>query len=152
MFLHVSLILFTVGCWYPSMPCRSLGGSPGPHPGGKLRGLARGVSRPTPSGVSRPRPGGVSQHVLRQTPPQQMATAAGSTHPTGMHSLSQWSSLHGKNYSVVIYLTILPLYSRWLTINNTRTINVLIYNWPLFHTLKSLELNHSLSIVRYVSY
>ena len=32
--------------WYPSMPCRS----PGPHPGGSLRGLARGVSRPTPRG------------------------------------------------------------------------------------------------------
>ena len=107
------------------------GGSPGPHPVGSLG----------------PGLGDVSQHVLRQTPPQQMATAAGGTHPTGMHSLSQWSLLHGKNYSVVIYLTILPLYSRWLTINNTRTINVLIYNWPLFHTLKSLELNHSLSIV-----
>ena len=26
------------------------GGSPGPHPGGKLRGLARGVSRPRPRG------------------------------------------------------------------------------------------------------
>ena len=69
MFLHVSVILFTGG-WYPSMHCRSPGPhsggklrglagggvSPGPHPGGKLRGLAwgRGVSRPTPRGVSRP--------------------------------------------------------------------------------------------------
>ena len=59
-----------------------------------------GVSRPTPGG-SRPRPGGVahnsggvqaqalggvSQHALRQTIPQQTATAAGGTHPTGMHS------------------------------------------------------------------
>ena len=34
------------GGWYPSMPCRF----PGPHPGGKLRVLARGVSRPTPGG------------------------------------------------------------------------------------------------------
>ena len=55
------------GC-YSRMPCRS----PGPHPGGslrgletpapkgKLRGLARGVSRPTPGrGVSRPTPGRV---------------------------------------------------------------------------------------------
>ena len=53
--------------WYPSMPSRP----PGPHPGGKLRGLARGVSRPTPGGGS---PGPhlgrcVSQHALRQTPP-----------------------------------------------------------------------------------
>ena len=28
----------------------ALGGSPGPHPGGKLRDLAWGVSRPTPGG------------------------------------------------------------------------------------------------------
>ena len=68
MFLHVSVILFTGGGLvsqhalqvvskhalqqvsregYPSMPCRF----PGPHPGGKLRGLARGVSRPTPGGL-----------------------------------------------------------------------------------------------------
>ena len=31
---------------YPSMPCRF----PGPRPGGSLRGLARGVSRPTTEG------------------------------------------------------------------------------------------------------
>ena len=43
---------------YPSMPCRSPGGSPGLHPGEKLRGLARGVSRPTPRGVSIPTPWG----------------------------------------------------------------------------------------------
>ena len=58
--------------WYPSMPCRF----PGPHPGRKLRGLAGGVSRPTPRGSPGPYPGGlqahtrgvVSQHALRQTP------------------------------------------------------------------------------------
>ena len=74
------------GGWYPNMPCRS----PGPHTGGRLRGLARGFSRPTPSGdVSRPTPGGVSQHALRQNPPpypQLTATAVGGTHPTGMNS------------------------------------------------------------------
>ena len=44
-----------VGGWYPSMPCRF----PGPHPRRKLRGLARGVSRPTPGGGSPgPHPGG----------------------------------------------------------------------------------------------
>ena len=55
------------GGWYPSMHCRS----PGPHPGGKLRGLAWGVSRPTPRGlqaytwgVFRPTPGGVSRPTL----------------------------------------------------------------------------------------
>ena len=58
---------------------------------GRLGGL--GVSRPTPVGVLRPTPGGqgqtqrgVSQQALRQTPPQQTATAVGSTHPTGMNS------------------------------------------------------------------
>ena len=41
-------------------------------------------------GVSRPRLGVcVFQHALRQTPQQQMATAAGSTHPTRMHSCYQ---------------------------------------------------------------
>ena len=46
-------------------------GSPGPHPGGRLRGLARGVSRPIRGGgVSRPTPmGGVSHHALRQASP-----------------------------------------------------------------------------------
>ena len=66
-----------------------------PTPRGRLRGLAGwGVSRPTlrgevedlAGGVSRP--GGVSQHALRQTPPEQTATAPGGTHPTRMHSCS----------------------------------------------------------------
>ena len=67
MFLHISVILFTGRCVvsqhalqvvsqhalqqvsrgsYPSMPCRF----PSPHPRGKLRSLARGISRPTPKG------------------------------------------------------------------------------------------------------
>ena len=85
--------------WYPSIPCnRSPGGSypsmpcrfPGSHPGGTLSGLAGGrspgshlggISRPKLGGVSRATPKGrcVSQHALT-------ATAAGGTHPTGMHS------------------------------------------------------------------
>ena len=89
MFLHLSVshsIHWGRGWgWYPSMHYRS----PGPHPGEKLRGLALGVSRPTPGEVSRPTPGGspgphlgvgvgstgphpggcVSQHALRQAPP-----------------------------------------------------------------------------------
>ena len=65
------------------MPCsRSPGGVPGPHPRGKLRGSGRGVYRPTPWGACLPRgvpaPGGWRPPV--------MATAAGGTHPTGMHS------------------------------------------------------------------
>ena len=49
------------------------GSGPGPHPRGKLRGIR---SRPIPKG------GNWGGQV--QSPP--MATAAGSTHPTGMHS------------------------------------------------------------------
>ena len=89
------------GEWYPGVwP----GGSPGPHPGGKLRGLAWKVLQvhtqggswgvwPTPGGlqvhtqgVSRSTPGGVSQHALRQTPPSRRLLFACGTHPTGMHS------------------------------------------------------------------
>ena len=94
----------------------------GPGPGGRLGGLARGVSRPRPRGevggsgwgsrltpggvqahtqggvgwVSRPTPGDVQAQAQRgciptcteadSPPPPQTATAAGGTHPTGMHS------------------------------------------------------------------
>ena len=94
-------------------PAGRLGGLAGgsrPRPKGEVGGSGLGgVSRPRPKGevggsgwgcpglqlggvqahnwgVSRSRPRGVeSQHVLGQTP-QQMTTAAGGTHPTGMHS------------------------------------------------------------------
>ena len=56
------------------------GGDPGPHLGG-CPGSGLG-------GVQAQAQGDVSQHVLRQTHPQQTATAVGSTHPTGMHSCS----------------------------------------------------------------
>ena len=70
------------------------------HTQGEVEGdLARGVSRPTPKGkvegdlargVSRPTPRGVcSRGVWSQGGvwrPPRMATAVGSTHPTGMHS------------------------------------------------------------------
>ena len=60
---------------------------PTPKGGEDLRGLAGGMSPgPHPGG------GGVSQHALRQTP-QLTATAAGGTHPTGMHSCCAQSSL-----------------------------------------------------------
>ena len=79
MFLHVSVILSTVGVG-GGVPACIGGGIPGPHPGGKLRGLAWGVSMPTPRGESWVvwlggggfpglHSGGVSQHALRQTPP-----------------------------------------------------------------------------------
>ena len=54
---------------------------------GGLQVHTGGVFRPRPRGVARHTPGGVSQHALRLTP-QQMATTAGSMHPTGMHSCS----------------------------------------------------------------
>ena len=45
-----------------------LGSFQAPHPGGKLRGLTWGVSRPIPRGLQA-HTWGVSQHALRQTPP-----------------------------------------------------------------------------------
>ena len=45
---------------YPSMPCRF----PGPQPGGSLRGLAGGVSRPTPRGeLEESGQGGLQAHT-----------------------------------------------------------------------------------------
>ena len=100
--------------WYPSMPCRFPGphpggkfrgiwpglggGSPGPHPRGKLRGIWLGESpAPHPEG-SAPGGGGVcSQGASAWSrgevwrPPPRTATAADGTHPTGMHSCR----LHG---------------------------------------------------------
>ena len=114
--------------WYPSMPCsRSLGGGwypsmpckfPGPHPWGKLRGLAGvgglqaqtwgglqvhtwvvswptpggGSPGPHPRGVSRPTPGGCIPACTEADPHPPTATAAGGTHPTGMHSCCSISS------------------------------------------------------------
>ena len=69
------------------------GGSPGPHPGGEVEGSGQGSPGPHPKGGWGVWLGGVqvqtqgvypSMHWGRH-PPQQTATAAGSTHPTGMH-------------------------------------------------------------------
>ena len=109
-FSQVSVILFTEG-GYPSMPfSRSPGGVVSQHalqvsrptPRGKFRGIwPEGVSRPTPKGevegdlargVPRPTPRGVCSGGGVPGPgdvcgdPLGMATAAGGTHPTGMHS------------------------------------------------------------------
>ena len=78
-------------------------GSPGPHSRGKLRGIwpggacsevacSRGV--PAPRGEGMPAPGGVWR------PPPVTATAAGGTHPTGMHSCSSFFLLLGLPSSV----------------------------------------------------
>ena len=70
-FLHVSF-------------CPRGGGSPGPHlegEGGRLRGLAGGSLHVHTHGG-----GGCIPTCTEADTPQQMATAAGGTHPTGMHS------------------------------------------------------------------
>ena len=60
--------------WYPSMPCRF----PGPHPGGEVEGTGQG-------GIAGPHPEGCIP-ACTEADPTPMATAAGGTHPTGMHS------------------------------------------------------------------
>ena len=70
------------------------GGVPGPRggylvPGGGVLGPSWGVcsrGMPGPGGVCSW--GVVSQHALRQPPPEETASAADGTHPTGMHSSS----------------------------------------------------------------
>ena len=60
------------------------GGSPDPNPGGGVRGLTGGSPGPHSEGYPGPHPGGVSRP--RPRGPKKMATVAGGTHPTGMHS------------------------------------------------------------------
>ena len=70
------------GVWYPRMPCRWYPSMPCMG-GGGLQDHTWGVSRPTPWG------GGLC--ILRhwgRPPPPWTATAAGGTHPTGIHSCS----------------------------------------------------------------
>ena len=55
-----------------------------PRPRREVGGLAG--EGPGPGGGCVQAQGGVSQHALRQTPPQQTATAADGMHPTGMLS------------------------------------------------------------------
>ena len=102
MFLHLSVnhSVHGGGEWYPSIPCRwypsNLCRFPGPHPRGSLRGLTRGglqvhTQRGLQAhtrGVSRPTPGRVCIPACTEADPPLwlMATAAGGTHPTGMHS------------------------------------------------------------------
>ena len=90
MFLYVSVCHSVHRGWGGGgggIPACIAGGIPGCIAGLQAH-TQGGISRPTPrEGVFRPTPRGVdvSQHVLRQTPPQQMASAVGSMHPTGMH-------------------------------------------------------------------
>ena len=86
MFLHVSVFLSTgegaiPACIAGGIPaCLAAGlqgGSPGPQPRGKLRGIWPGgaYSRGVPA-----------LGVVVWRPPTMTATAAGGTHPTGIHS------------------------------------------------------------------
>ena len=101
MFLHVSVILFTGGGWYPSMHCRwypSMPCSwgwypsmprrfPGLHPG-EVEGSGQGgLQAHTQDGVSRATPRWGCIPVCTEADPlPPAATAAGSARPTGMHS------------------------------------------------------------------
>ena len=76
------------------MPCRF----PGEHSGGKLRGLARGGLQAHTGGAwlggfhcpsgGMPAPGGICSQRGWWRPSPVTVTAAGGTHPTGMHSCS----------------------------------------------------------------
>ena len=73
------------------------GRSPGPQPRGKLRGI---WSRPTPMGEVEGDLAGGACSGGNPPPPSVMATAAGGTHPTGMHAycksvFTQISLLYG---------------------------------------------------------
>ena len=79
------------GCLGPGPEGVCPGGCPGPGPesvclGEGCPGLGLGGSRPR--GCPGPGPGGVCIPACTEadTPPQQTATAADGTHPTGMHS------------------------------------------------------------------
>ena len=65
--------------------CQNRGGGLGPDPGGRFGGLAReGCPGPHPGGCTGP--GECIPACTEVDTPQQTATAADGTHPTGMHS------------------------------------------------------------------
>ena len=83
------------GGWYPSMHCRwyprmsCTGGSPGPHPRVKLRGLAwGGLQAHTLRGSPSPLLGGCIPACTEAGTPPPNGYCWGGTHPTGMHSYS----------------------------------------------------------------
>ena len=87
------------------------GSDPGPHPRGKLRGIR---SRPTPNGemegdqIQAPTPTPGSRHPPPADTPQETATAADGTHPTGMHScneiiLFQNATKHSRKLSAISF-------------------------------------------------
>ena len=79
-----------------------LGGVSRPTPKGKLRGICLGgVSRPTPGGSPGPHLVGVypSMHWGRPLPIP-TATAAGGTHPTGMHSCCHFYGIDSSHWQL----------------------------------------------------
>ena len=88
-------VIFSEACvknsvrgWYPSMSCRYPGVVSRPTPSGEAEGSGQGVSRPRPRGVQAHTGGRAVYPRMHwgRPPPLWTATAAGSTHPTGMHS------------------------------------------------------------------
>ena len=89
MFLHVSVILFTGGGSSGPHPGEvegsGLGAFPGPHQGGSPGPHLEGcLQANTWGGSPGPHQGGIA--ACTEADPQHAATAAGGTHPIGMHS------------------------------------------------------------------
>ena len=98
MYLHVSVILF-MGGWYPSMPCRF----PGPHPGGSLRGLARGGFLDHTKGeVDGSGLGGLQAHTWRGIP----ACTEANTPPADSYCCRQYASY----WNAFLYFIVLHLH------------------------------------------
>ena len=76
-----------------------------PTPKGELEGSGLGVSRPTLGGSPAHTQGGCIPAYTEADPPWLMATAVGSTHPTGMHSCFQYffRTLTSLLSSVIVY-------------------------------------------------
>ena len=81
--------------WYPSIPCRYPGGGIPACLAGLQAHNQGGSSGVWPGGSPGPHLGGLQAHThgvipacteADKPPPPQKATAAGGTHPTGMHS------------------------------------------------------------------
>ena len=85
MFLHVSMILFTVGEWYPSMPCRWYPSMPCRFPGGGipvcLAGFQGGAWGVWLEGSPGPHPGEVERSGLGGSP---------SPHLGGLQAHTRW--------------------------------------------------------------
>ena len=82
-----------------------------PTPRGEVErsGLDGRSPGPHPWGVSRPTPRGIPACTEADTPSQQMATAAGGTHPTGMHSCFNFKKYKYKKNVLLSFISVLPI-------------------------------------------